>query len=458
MILLAGKYRVIEKIRDGGMGTLYKAEDTRSGQAVAIKTLRASLVTNEEARKRFLREARIAERLSHPNLVSVLGVVEEDSAPLIVMEFLPGKNVNEELETHRPLPCDDAGAITLETLEGLAYLHEKGVVHRDVSPENIMVERIGKDRLSVKLIDFGIARDWTEESATASALFVGKVRYSSPEQLGAIPKSTPIDGRSDIYSLGCVLYLMVTGEPPVVASTPAGYIMAHIQEGARPFEETDPRNQVPEALRAVILRAMARNRDDRYRTASEFSEALRRALPSASVQAQTLAEAEKTQFLARDGASRPASPTTHPPSAKKALMVTAIATTAMLAAAAGLWVFTKRNPLPGQPAPHPLVPSPAVTAIPASSPPGPLVLTSSPWARVVSVVPEGNPIPLLLGDLETPARLDLPPGKYLITLRAGPGGFSKVEKTVTVDVPAPSGIHIDLAADAVERAVEAFLK
>ncbi|MCC6132726.1 MAG: serine/threonine protein kinase [Acidobacteria bacterium] len=446
--LLAGRYRVIEKIREGGMGALYRAEDIQTARIVAVKMLRAELKSNAEAHRRFVREAAITRRLAHPNLVSVLDVVDDEVNPLLlVMEFLEGLNLQDELKEKGKLPVSEAAEITLQALNGLAYLHGKGIVHRDVSPENLMIGRDASGRLSVKLIDFGIARDWTEEAGSSTALFVGKIRYSSPEQLGAVAKGTPLDGRSDLYSLGCVLYLMVTGEHPVVADTPMGYIMAHIQEGVRPFSDTDPDGLVPEPVRDVIARAVERDRERRLPSAAAFSEAIRVAVPESTLSARPAADMEKTWVLQ--------SPATERGPSGRFPLVRISAGVVVLAVVAGL-VWKSRSRTPEQ---IPAVPSPAVAPSPPQTGDGILIVTSFPWSRILSIESEETGRPLLIGDLATPARLTLPSGRYKVTLLSGPlEPAEQAVKNVIVVPGSPLSLHVTYPRASAETALEAFLK
>jgi hypothetical protein len=410
--------------------------------------LRSELKTNPEAHRRFVREASIARRLSHPNLVSVLDVVDDAVNPLLlVMEFLPGLNLQDELKEKERLSVAEAAEITLQALNGLAYLHGKGIVHRDVSPENLMIGREPSGRLSVKLIDFGIARDWTEESGSTTGLFVGKIRYSSPEQLGAVSKGTVLDGRSDLYSLGCVLYLMLTGEHPVVADTPMGYIMAHIQEGVRPFAETDPRGLVPEEVRAVISKAVERDREARYPYASAFAGALREAVPETTLAMKASVDVEKTWVLQGEV---PAAP-----QPKKRRSVAALL--GVIAAAAIGVVVWKTSTVPVTVA---VVPTPpVVTTPPAVAGEGILVLTSFPWSRVLSVESEETGRPLLIGDLSTPARMKLPSGRYKVTLESGPlDPPEQVVKNVIVEAGSPLALHVKFQSASEGKVLEAFLK
>lgn len=274
--LIEGKYEVIGKIKEGGMGAIYRVRHLLLDEIRVIKLMRTNLEEDPDARRRFYQEARLATSLKHPNIAAFHDFSEDQNHNFyMVMEYIEGVNLAEFTARNGPPPLVTALEIAIQTLKALGYLHRRGVVHRDISPENLMLTQDPDGRLLVKLIDLGIAKQTESEGMTKTGLFLGKLKYGSPEQLGVLSKGEKIDGRSDLYSLGCVLYQMVTGTAPYEAQNPSEYVMAHLMKGPRPFEETDPRGKVPETIRAIILKSLAKDRRDRYATADDLGLALR---------------------------------------------------------------------------------------------------------------------------------------------------------------------------------------
>jgi len=270
--LLEGKYEILSKLREGGMGTIYRVRHRLLDQVRVIKVMRAHVVADPDLRRRFTDEARTATRLNHPNLCTIYDfALDEDGTGYLVMEFIDGVNLA-ELLTLRGSP---GLALTLEiahqSLLALAYLHQKGIVHRDIAPDNLMLTRDEKGRPLVKLIDLGIAKaaDRTIE-ATATGVFLGKLKYASPEQYGSLPAHEKLDGRSDLYGLGVVLYELLTGVRPFAGDTPGELLRAHLFEPPLPFAESDPSGRVPPDLRQVILKVLEKRREDRYPSAEAF--------------------------------------------------------------------------------------------------------------------------------------------------------------------------------------------
>jgi beta-lactam-binding protein with PASTA domain/class 3 adenylate cyclase/tRNA A-37 threonylcarbamoyl transferase component Bud32 len=275
-------------IGSGGMADVYLARDRELDREVAFKKLRQHYAHDEEVVERFEREAKSAASLSHPNIVSVYDRGEtKDGSYYIVMEHVPGGNLKERILEKGPLPPDEAAAIALQVARALEAAHERGVVHRDVKPENVLLTESGE----AKVADFGIARAVAASTVTKTGFVVGTAHYLSPEQALGHP-ATP---RSDLYSLGVVLYEMLTGELPHDAETPVGIVMKHVSGRLQPPRDVNP--EVPEELDAVVVRLLARDPEDRYRDAVEVIEDLervRRGEPRASVAAQQQAPSPAT--------------------------------------------------------------------------------------------------------------------------------------------------------------------
>ncbi len=281
------KYEVLAKMGEGGMGEIYQVRHLLLDEVRVIKTIRAQFRGDAELQARFLREARVATQLRHPNIVTIHDFsVGEDGTAAIVMEFVSGASLAECMRSGEPPTQAEILDIARQTLDALGYLHQRQIVHRDVSPDNVMIGRDADGRPHVKLIDLGIAKplegaDWQ----TRTDLFVGKVRYASPEQLGGAGGEGGLDGRSDLYSFAVMLYELLTGTLPITGSDQASLIAGHLFHPPRSFAETDPQGRVPPALRQVLERALAKRPEERFASAEEMARALDGAAGAARVSA-----------------------------------------------------------------------------------------------------------------------------------------------------------------------------
>lgn len=270
--LIEGKYEILAKIREGGMGAIYKVRHRLLDEIRVIKVMRPQINEDEEMKKRFVQEAKTVTKLKHPNIGAVLDfALDSDGTSYIVMEFIDGVTLADILKTAGPPDIPLALEITHQTLLALGYLHRRSLVHRDVAPDNLMLSRDEDGNPRVKVIDLGIAKalDKTVEM-TSTGVFLGKVKYCSPEQLGGLNKGETLDGRSDLYSLGIVVYEMLTGQRPLRGETPRELFAAHLFTPPIPFAETDPQGRIPEPVRAAVLKALEKKREDRYASADEF--------------------------------------------------------------------------------------------------------------------------------------------------------------------------------------------
>ena len=273
-----GKYRVLEPLGRGGMARVYRAYHPQLDRYVAIKVLRSDLVEDEEFLTRFRREAQAVAALRHANIVQVYDFDVEDSLSYMVMELLEGDTLKARLSDYRlrgeRMPLGDAVRILLDVLDGLAYAHSEGMIHRDVKPANILLTRRGQAVVS----DFGIAQIVGSTHHTATGALMGTLSYMAPEQ-GLEGQS---DARSDIYSLGIVLYEMLTQRTPYDADTPLAVLMKHLK-GPLPLpRQVDP--SVPEPFERVVLKALAKEPDDRYQSAEAMARALREAAEQSEVE------------------------------------------------------------------------------------------------------------------------------------------------------------------------------
>ncbi|HEX9287870.1 MAG TPA: protein kinase, partial [Thermoanaerobaculia bacterium] len=270
--LIEGKYEILAKIKEGGMGTIYKVRHRLLDEIRVVKVMRPQIGADEELKRRFTQEAKTATRLKHPNIGAILDfALDSDGMAYIVMEFIDGVNLTELLRASGPPGVPMTLEIAHQTLLALGFLHRKNVVHRDVAPDNLMLTHDDEGRPQVKLIDLGIAKPLdTTINLTSTGIFLGKLKYSSPEQLGALGEGETLDGRSDLYSLGVALYELLTGQLPFPGESPRELFAAHLFKDALPFSVTDPANRVPEPVRAVILKAMEKERARRFANAEEF--------------------------------------------------------------------------------------------------------------------------------------------------------------------------------------------
>ncbi|HEU0188224.1 MAG TPA: serine/threonine-protein kinase [Gallionellaceae bacterium] len=267
MITQLGRYNIIGELGQGAMGTVYKAVDPLIDRVVAIKTITLSLALDEkdEYEARFYQEAKAAGRLSHPNIVTIYDVGKSGDVAYIAMEFLQGRELRDILNDGQRLPVDQVIDIVAQVAMGLAYAHEHDIVHRDVKPSNIMVVRDGH----VKITDFGIARMASAAVRTQTGMVLGSPKYMSPEQvMGKLA-----DRRSDIFSLGVMLYEMLTGQAPFNGEN-VNAIMYQTLNTVPPPPST-LRPGVPDMLNFIVAKALAKDLDDRYQNAKEFADDLR---------------------------------------------------------------------------------------------------------------------------------------------------------------------------------------
>ena len=257
-------YRITEKLGEGGMGVVYKAEDTKLERTVALKFLAAHLLNDEEAKARFLREAKAAAGLHHPNICPVHEIDEVEGKTFLSMAFIKGDSLEARIE-QGPLPLEDVLEIGRQIAEGLEAAHEEGVVHRDIKPANVMVDAKGR----ATIMDFGLAHLTEASRLTRANQTMGTVAYMSPEQA----QGMEVDNRSDIWALGVVLYEMIRGRRPFQGEYDQALLYEIVHEEPAPL--TGLRTGVPVELEFVVGKCLAKNRDDRPATANEVARELR---------------------------------------------------------------------------------------------------------------------------------------------------------------------------------------
>ncbi|HEV7573328.1 MAG TPA: protein kinase [Thermoanaerobaculia bacterium] len=270
-----GKYRIVQRLGIGGMGEVFKVEHTFLGSTRVVKIIRAQISSSSDAHERFLREARMATKVQHPNVATLYDFSAlPDGSHYMVWEFIEGQNLAQVLKQRGTLAPRHAVRIAIQALAGLEAIHRAGIVHRDISPENLMITHAGEGSEFVKIIDLGVAKAAESDVAmTQTGMFVGKFRYASPDHLGFVPAGERIDGRADLYSLGVVLFEMLTGRPPFEATSPHEYIIHHSRDEYASSPDLDRITGNP-ALQTVLARALDRDRNKRFSSAREFSDAL----------------------------------------------------------------------------------------------------------------------------------------------------------------------------------------
>jgi serine/threonine protein kinase len=263
-MVLGDRYELIEKIGEGGMSIVYKARCRILDRIVAVKVLKEEFAQDDSFVQRFKTEALAAASLSHPNLVNIYDVGQQDECYYIVMEYVQGQTLKELIEREAPLPIEKAIDIAIMICDGLHHAHEKGIIHRDIKPQNVLITEFG----IVKVADFGIAQAITKKTITFGGNVVGSVHYISPEQA----KGEPLTRATDIYSVGCVLYEMVTGQIPYDADSPITVALKHIHDDIPPIRAVN--SEVPVSLEGIIIKAMEKLPQHRFSTAEELRNAL----------------------------------------------------------------------------------------------------------------------------------------------------------------------------------------
>ncbi len=284
-----GDYRIIDVIGSGGMGTVYKVRHLISDRIEAMKVILPNLIDSTDLAERFIREIRVQARLSHPNIASLHNALRLDQQLLMVMEYIDGTTLYTQLR-ESGLDTSRCLDIVLQVLSALAYAHEQAVVHRDIKPGNIMLTPGG----TVKIMDFGIARSLAETNdLTRTGAAIGSLYYMSPEQV----QGRPVDKRSDLYSVGVMLYEMVTGAKPITGDTSWAIMNAHVNQVPRAPAALN--GSIPASLSLAILKALEKDPVARYQSASEFAEILRAIRARCSIKSPPPAEHDAMVVLPR---------------------------------------------------------------------------------------------------------------------------------------------------------------
>jgi len=415
--VVAGKYVIDGFLGAGAMGRVYRATQRPLDKVVAVKVLHANLGADQVTLQRFLREAKAASRFDHPNSVTVFDFgIEPDGTAYIVMEYLRGESLEDLIQREGILPAPRCVAIMSQVLAALSEAHDAGIVHRDLKPENIMlVSRGGEDFAgeTVKVADFGIAKmlgdddPRTAAKITATGIISGSPAYMSPEQAQALP----VDGRSDLYQCGVILYEMITGEIPFFANNAIGVIMQHISQPAPSARLRNP--ACPELLDALIAKAMAKDPERRFSNARAMRQALKlvapdQVTPTANVALQSTPQplvaprptpaANITETLPETSAAEVPAPKPPPPAPRKRIVQGAAMVSGAVALAAVVVAISPRANRTAPPA-SPARPVPVAVVVDSGAPervavaPPPRVEDAGAPAAVAvaAVIPEASP-------------------------------------------------------------------
>jgi serine/threonine-protein kinase len=463
--LLADRYEIRAHLGRGGMGSVYRAFDRVLDEEVALKVQRMPSARGPEAERRFRSEVKLARQVSHPSVCRLHDGGQEGALRWISMELVAGETLAARLQ-RGPLPVEEVLSLGLQAAEGLAAVHRAGIVHRDLKTLNLMVDGAGR----VRLMDFGIAKPAAAGDTAAGGYAVGSPEYMSPEQA----RGRPADSRSDVYSMGIVLFELATGRVPFRADTPVATLLQHL-------EAEPPLAEVPEPLRPVLARALAKDPGSRYANGGEMAEALRAVrdgrAPSpfrgggprrravimlvlgaggvvAAYFVRTAAPPRPYSPPLRPGAPSAPEATAPPPSPEPtAPAPTQSPTPRPARATEGQVVPSARpavTPAPEQPSPTPATAEPAIQVPRATQLPGPtptpqadgaLLVVARPWADVsVDGVPRG----------QTPlARIPLSPGPHAVSLTHP--DYQPYPRRVTIRPGETFRLTVDLATDGVRR-------
>jgi serine/threonine protein kinase len=305
-----GKFEILAVLGKGGMATVYRARQTDLKREVAIKVMKASLAESEDFLVRFRREAELVARLEHPNIITIYDYGQEGETVYIAMRLLPGGSLSDRLRKHGALAPQETLRITKQIASALALAHARGIIHRDLKPQNVLFDSAD----NAVLTDFGIAKvDSSSTQLTGTGIAIGTPSYMSPEQW----RGEPVDLRIDIYALGLMIFEMLSGQLPFIGDTPASLMFKHLTEP--PPRLTRLRKDLPVQVEAVIFRALAKNREERYGSAQELAEDLEAALSGKALSLHTPAAP------AEDSRTAPAVPIVTPLGAPTPLEATVTA-------------------------------------------------------------------------------------------------------------------------------------
>ena len=410
--VVRGKYRILSKVGQGGMGTVYKALHLRFGEIRALKVISQELATDATFIKRFEHEAVITRKLQHPNAVRVDDIDEaEDGRPFIVMEFIDGASLKKLIQSQSPLPVSRVCSIIKQAASALDAAHRLGMVHRDIKPDNIVLVETPEGE-QAKILDFGIAKikearlcgETSGMTLTGTGVVVGTPQYMSPEQ-AAGKRGDELDGRSDIYSLGIVMYQMLTRELPYRADTTMGMLLAHMQTPPTPIQTLCPDLQIPEPIANVVMRCLEKDRDLRPASAKALIEELELAATGPARPGEALFDQSPWISARRPAPTEPSQPRheaspAHPreplPASSPRWGLWAATSIAVVVLAIGGWYFGRGN-------------SGIPTAQPETAPPQSLGAPASQTVTAARPRPEENTGESRIGPAATAASASVAP-------------------------------------------------
>jgi serine/threonine protein kinase len=445
--VIGGRYKIVEKLGQGGMGAVYLAEHTGVGQRVAVKFLNPSFSGDPDVVRRFLNEAKSYGQIAHPHAVQLHDFGQDEDGNLYIsMEYVEGQDLKRVLEKEKRFSLKDALDIVLQVCDVLGYAHSKGIVHRDLKPENIMLVK-GLRGYHAKVLDFGVARLMGEQSTrvTATGSITGTPRYMSPEQA----EGKEVDHRTDVYALGLVLYECVVGAHPFGSATIAETLRRQVVEPVPRLSEARPDLRLPDALDAAIQRAVEKSRERRFQSMKDFAEALVRLVPTASLDAPSPDGGSELTAISqkREKTAHQRSPFDRDEKSRGGLIAGVSAAAVVVLGIGGYLVLKptgERPPLDLVPTPIPSVPAATATPRPeVKDPPAAEGSGGTPSAGAEKV-PDSGERPAergaLVARVETPRPTAKPggsPGR-----RVEPGGaVGQVGGTIAVEAVANTGVE-----------------
>jgi len=429
------EYEILEMIGAGGMGAVYRVRHVLLDEVRAIKVIQARLADETEFTERFVREAKILVKLHHPNLIQLyeFGTLENETL-FMVLEFVKGESVLSLIQREERVSVAKAIKVAREAALGLHCAHQQGIIHRDISPDNLLLVKTDTGETITKVIDFGIAKPTADGShgPTMTNVFIGKPEYSSPEQCGSLEEGEKLDSRSDIYSLGITFYYMLAGRLPYYATTPQGYIVKHASGQPKTLSKNFEPGSCPPELERIVMKMLSKDRNQRYQDLQQFVNDLNQLERNPSktpIPTSELPETAEYKEKANEAQlspitnEKPAAITLSLPS-KSRLKTILIVAAFLLAAVYGATLFVNHR--------NESVPVSTMQKLPVKFKLHlPLVtIDALPWAKLKLTIEESNPLfkGIPPAEVFTPSGVFIPPGHYILELTNNDVTIPVVEK------------------------------